>query len=504
MVIALIAMMFMAPAAAFVSGKTFFTDISMFQLNRPARLAMFREDRRNIKHDGFGGSFQAVAYGGRSTNSSEISRYFLPNNLKDSAIAAEIDATLYLQRKNDILAEYFDVATAPYFSGLQTYASRLCFKPKKEVIGLGLTYLQRLGNKWWADISLPIERARSTMGLTETILEQGGGVAVPDRAVTTNMIAAFNNPAYLHYGRINGTCWNKSPVRVGDIEMRVGKDVIQTDCAIVGGYIGAVVGAGNKPKAVYMFEPIVGNNGHSGVMFGSYGRFALIENLCGFGVTGVLDIASRFLFTAKELRSFDLKGQPWSRYFGVWSSPTATSLNDIQPLINYTTLMAKVSPNFNSDFNTGVVIEKRGWQVEMGYNTFSRHTEDIELCQSISPTLGIASIQEFVASGGTIVATKSYSKIQRNTLAGVTSGNITDVDPAEITPTYVPIRNCDIDVRSAAHPTLFAYLVYANIGYSSCDCDVPWFFNLGGSYNFCKDNAALERWTFFVKGGLTF
>lgn len=505
-----LALTLVAPLSAHVSGKSFFTDIPTFQLNYPARLAMFREDRRNIKHNGIGGSFQAVVYGGKTTDSAKIASYFLPNNLCNSLVAAEIESDAYLNRQNDVNAEYFNVATADPFndpSG-QTYSARLNFKPRKEIIGLGLTYLQRMGRKWWFDISLPIERARTTMGLTEVQLQAGADTAVTTREnTTTTMVAAFNNSPYLKYGRINGNNWVTSGVRAGDLEIRLGKDIIQTDCAIVGGYLGAVVGLGNRPCGKYMFEPIVGNNHHAGIMYGSYGRFALYENVCGGSIIGVADIVSRYVFGAKETRSFDLKGKPWSRYFQVWTSNAATSLDDIQPLINFSTLKATVNPRLATNLNTGLIFERKGVQLEVGYNAYARNAEDICLCQNLQSGLGIASVQEFLADGQ--IATASYTIIQRNTLAGVTSSgvdgtnNITDINGSNEV-IYVPLTAADLDLDSAAHPAVFAHAVYANLGYSSSNCRVPWFANIGGAYNFSYDNSALHRWTAFVKLGFTF
>ncbi|MCL4380079.1 hypothetical protein M1466_01120 [Candidatus Dependentiae bacterium] len=504
-----LALIVVAPLSAHVSGKSFFTDMATFQLNRPARLAMFREDRRNIKHDGWGASLQAVVYGSKTTDSCAIASYFLPNNLANSAIAAEPESILYGNRQNDLNAQYFNVATADYFGiANQSYAARLTFFPKKQLIGLGLTYLQRMGRKWWFDVSLPIEQARTTMGMCEQQLQAGGNSPVVTRENTsTTMTAALNNALYFKYGRIFPG-WVKSPVRVGDVEIRLGKDLVQTDCAIVGGYLGAVIGTGTKPCAEFVFEPIIGNNRHNGIMFGSYGRFALYENLCGFSVVAVADINSRYLFAANELRSFDLKDRPWSRYFGVWTSETAaTTLDDIQPLINFSTLCARVNPRLTTDLNTGLIFERKGWQLELGYNAYARNAEDICLRQNLQSGLGIASIRQFIENAD--IKTASYSVIQRNTLAGVsanglTSTNlITDINAAN-EPIYVALTSADLDLNSAAHPAVFAHAVYANLGYSSSNCRVPCFINGGGAYNFAYDNAALRRWTAFVKVGVTF
>ena len=145
-----------------------------------------------------------------------------------------------------------------------------------------MCYKQTLSHKcngevgFWFEGSLPIERVQNHVILTEIIENDGGGPALnPDGTVqigldnsprVDSMTAAFAQCNW-SYGRIPNrkiTKWG-----VADIELKIGYNSIDCEACGMNSYLGIVVPTGTRVRGKVLFEPIVGNNHHLGVMIGN-------------------------------------------------------------------------------------------------------------------------------------------------------------------------------------------------------------------------------------------
>lgn len=489
------------------TGQTFFWARPQFQDAMPEKVSLFRNDRALARDCGWGGAFQAVIFGGRTTNkdSQRLARYFMFEEKDQLTVAstgvADVDTT---QGVNvDINPLNFNVGYA--IDGVPaTYQSTLIFKPRQSVVGAGFDYIQYFGcgdcPRWWGEVSFPVLRVRNDMRLTETnIVIEAGATLIPGAA--PSIAAAFTGQFPIsgeaedvwQFGIING---KQQKTGVADVEIKVGYEYIRNDCSYLYSYLGVLVPTGTKPQAKYVFEPILGENRHVGFLSGGSGGYEIWEG-CGKNLWFDCDIAWRYLFNKSQLRSFDLYNRPWSRYMPIFVNETDAAIPEVTPGINTFTQKMKINPGLQFDINWAFVFSTEcGFLAEVGYNFWARTAERVKLATPWVVGPAIANL-----STGAPVA----NEINRISNIGAFFGpalNITAVNPVTPNTLYL-IQEGDINFNSAACPAALTQTIYGTLGYSSdCWC-WPILFAVGGSYEWSKINTALTRWTAWGKIGIS-
>src|SRR5690606_21046646 len=88
----------------------------------------------------------------------------------------------------------------------------------------------------------------------------------------------------------------------------------------------------------------------------------------------------------KQIRSFDLKNKPWSRYIDMYinQEQAQLALTDADailatPGINILTQHVKVTPGLVHDINSAFVFSVRKFEGEVGYNFFAKRAECVKL-----------------------------------------------------------------------------------------------------------------------------
>ena len=485
-----------------IKGHTFFTVRPQFQSAMPEKESFFRNNRMEMREDGWGSAFQAVVFGGKSVKSRDLAAYFLPSCASSSCLnVMEFDeflSPLISQDNNpdkDVEARNFNIDSID-----GTFASKVCFCPKQSVIGVGLDWKQAFCRRengcvtYWGEISFPIVRVENTMGLTEDVTNEGGGpdttaVGLDGAPRVANMTDAFRQSTW-KYGKINSNC-KMTKTRIADIELKVGWDSCSMDCCHLEGYLGLVIPTGNRPKGEFVFEPIVGNNRHFGFMYGSNLGFDL-WNCDDHKIVLEVDWNGRWLFRNHQTRSFDLCDKSWGRYQAVYAT-----VEDAQAAfdtgnpdsgtsgINIFTHCVKVSPRFANTFNTAFVYTHCSFMAELGWNFYARQAEKVELdCWAST-----AQVKDISGAGLT------------NTAATIRNNY-----PASGIPVteFQALALSDLDLNSAAHPAVLSHIIYGAVGYNWDDRCYPTFLGLGASYEFSHVNTALTRWTLWGKAGISF
>ena len=59
------------------------------------------------------------------------------------------------------------------------------------------------------------------------------------------------------------------------LKLKLGMIMLRNDCSYLYTYVGVLAPTGTKPKAEYVFEPIIGENRHVGVLTGGSGGFQI-------------------------------------------------------------------------------------------------------------------------------------------------------------------------------------------------------------------------------------
>jgi hypothetical protein len=472
-----------------IKSRTFFTAIPQFQAGTPEREALFRD--HFVMNDTKRLVFEAVAYGGKSHNSNRLAQYFLPFG-KCELLVAEDGASDVASR--DVDAVHLNIAhDAPG----NTFQSKVKFIFEQDVFGIGLAARARIfkekDSKWWVAASAPIEVVRNKAKLCETIEDAGGTLESALVPRVANVTQAFKQTIW-EFGRIDGE--HHSRTRIADIELQVGYQWKTTGKSHGESYIGLVIPTGNKPEGKLVFEPIVGNNQHFGIMTGSM----LAEEFYNDGIDSFYFIItgnSQYLFENSQVRSFDLTDKQWGRYMEVYVNKDAAqaafnastpATGDIgSPGINVFTRCLRVTPRFLHRYNLALLYKHKPWHLEGGYNLTSRQAEKVRLEKCLSgPAL--------VAKGGSGQTTKART---------INHGaNAVDDFPLS---QYAILAREDLDITSAAHPALISSVLYLSLGYQKNSKD-SWspMLGIGGSYEFSGDNTTLDRWTAWFKAGVVY
>jgi len=515
------------PCECRVQARSTFVVRPQFQVGSPEYLAAFR-DRMHANENGHGGALRFSLFGGKSTNADRLATYFTPFCKSRLLVKTNED-----EPARDIDPQHFNVTLAE-----GDFQSTINFCPKISTVGLGITYRQDLSRlrddcdpckcHWWFEISTPLTRVETTMGLSECITTtaelKAADIADINQTFYASMKNAFNQSAW-YYGKINGCC-KCAKTRLADISVLLGFESVKCEGCLLEGYAGFLIPTGNARCGTYVFEPIVGHGKHWGIIKGWHLKMTVWENE---DECRRLEIANDsnglYLFKREEIRSFDLKCKPWSRYMEVYKNKAqaeeAATLEGegkleaaqylSSPGINTFTQCLRVWPRLTATTNSAFIFSGKRFKGEIGYNLHCKQSECVELCCWKE---GVALKAE--EGGGNTQPLRTIN--EANSILEANVDAMTELTGCDATcfnqgiNVTVPvdkydqavIKASDIDLESATHPDYFAHTVYFSAGGRWDEKEYPWFFDVGGSYEFGNENKVLSRWTAWVQGGLTF
>lgn len=322
----------------------------------------------------------------------------------------------------------------------------------------------------------------------------------------------------LLFGRIDGA---QRKSGFAEAQLALGWNFINNSIAHAGLNIRGSIPAGTRSKAVYLFEPIIGNGHHPELGLGFTGHLILWEK-DGEQTVGIYsDINLTHLFNSRQRRSFDLinpsdpnniefKGfgtrYILAKQFDVFGNYTGVTV----PTINVTTLECDVSMAIQIDAVIMASYEYKGYTVDLGYDVWFRSREMISNREKIPsfPHYALKGIQNVAINLTTPSnATQSTATIFGNNLA----------DQALVADPNPPVFFNDnmIDESSAEATRGFTHKVFGDFGYSwqNCTCYVEPFLGIGGEVEFeglnprheIKANKnSISQWGVWIKGGFGF
>jgi hypothetical protein len=485
------------------TSKTFFSFLPQYSTGSPIHISAYRR-RMHDKVDGKGGCFQAVAFGGRTNSSADFARFFFPS-WKTSVVIAEGPspedtdgggffiggADRFKGDNYDLLARNFDIVTES-----RNFKSSIFILPEQFFLGVAFNYRQSFFTHekggYWFDITAPVMNISNDIQLNEIDRD---GTALPGKPAT--MIDALNQADW-KYGKFSPDALKETGV--ADIEVRLGAESIKTHRYYYSSFVGAIIPTGNKPKARYIFEPIVGRKHHWGLMWGNTISLQLTrgENLT---VYTNLDINSSYLFENDEMRSFDLKDKQWSRYIPVFTDSSATTTS---PGINVFTQRMKIRPRGMFQINSALTFNYKSFTLEGGMHSCFRQSEEGKLSCAWEEGPAIAGVT--AATGGMDAESMNLANMRMwnyQVIFQDVDYSTLNIDPTQDTPLYKPLKEEDLDIKSALHPSAIAATLYAVLSYEWDSNEYPSFIGAGGSYQVASDNTASQRWAAWCKIGLS-
>lgn len=462
----------------------------------------FRQDKLNKREEPWGTTVQVIGYGSNSTNADSLARYFMPYNqqcldvieYKQSVPSSQNDTKRVLKAE----ARHFNIQTQSTTSAFQ---STIRFAPEQNVKGVCFGFKQALWwfendkPRVWLDLIVPFEKVTNTMGLREVVEDTGGGavqeLGLDNAPRVGNMIEAFRQPSW-KYGKIDAN-HARSTSGVADVECRINWSTKCGEWCRSATWAGFVAPTGtriNAKQAAFVFNPVVGNNHHWAVWYGS--NLGIQIHSCEqHRLSFLWDVTSAIILSNYQVRSFDMNDKRWSRYMEVYRTQTEAetafnngSANSGTSGINVFTKCLKVDPRYSSSMTGSLSYEHKrdertDWTVIAGYNLYARHAENLTLYNWDERV----ALKAVTGLGATTIA--------RTLGENFVGSNITAT--ADFTDALISIGDLNLD--SASHPGIISHTLFTGISYDATICNIPVFAGLGASYEFTSNSSVMNRWT---------
>jgi hypothetical protein len=468
------------------TGKTFYSVRPQYQSAMPVKESLFY-DRAFAATCGWSVAIELVPFYSRTTKSKDLAKYFMYRGKTELLADNTQNYSGEENLSRDIDVRHFNIR----YQG-KLFRSLIQFRPRQTVAGLGITWRQYLHAKdaceknWWLELSGPIYHVKNEMHLQEKQQDLPDQTNLgPDSNV--NMTEGFKGGTAnfdIKFGKINGA---RKKTGFADLEIKLGYDVVCEDSYHADFWLGILVPTGNKPKAEYMFEPIIGHNKHWGIIGGAHYGVEL-WSACDSSLNWEVAFAGKYFFKNDETRMFDLKFRPWSRYMLVIPEDNAFTREDLKNGSEFFTGKMQVTPRFQGNINSAFVYTGCNIQAEVGYNFWACQAEKVRLDKAWQE--GPAILDIYSGGGG--------SKI--NLLSNIGNDNS---GAGVLYSAETRIKESDLDLASAAHPAAQSHTVYGALGYRWDEWCWPTFVGFGGSYEFSAVNTAVNRWTVWGKLGVS-
>ncbi len=295
-----------------VTNKTFFMPRPVLQdvvLQRSMRDYFI-----NRKETPGGLTISGKVFYEESTNSSDIAKYFFLNN-KTELLVKGLGAPD--QNNKDIAAEWLNIASDtdtdnpyPEPNDQYTFNSKISISPKYKQFGTYIGLEKELKKGFYISMFLPFVQVETNLQVKEY---DKNNEKIPENVeleflnTIHNAIEGLNNPL-MKYGKIS-THWQRL-AGLADLKILFGKSGKLFKSHLFNLYTQATFPTGYKPRAEYLFEPILGNGQHYGLGFGGALDFKLSKK-----INWLNNFDYEYLFESTEKRSFDfISNGPWSRY----------------------------------------------------------------------------------------------------------------------------------------------------------------------------------------------
>ncbi len=427
------------------------------------------------KEGKIGAAVRATAFLQQSLSLNRTAHYFLPFCSTTQLVAGKNSA--YANQPNIVAAEWVGLGS--------DFAGTLSIDPLQRQTGAMIEYNQNFStffdsdyvNNYWISVSMPVSKVTNNINFAQTTI-------TPSTQFPFTIFDAFNQVDW-QYGRIPVN--SQSKTLPAEVRIKLGNWLISRDYYQFAYQSIFVIPAGNKPKATYMFDPVVGNNLHAGVGGAIFFQIPLNYDTSCVAACFFLNLEGVFLIRNHQYRTFDLRGKPWSRYM-LYNEKGPGGRTNI-PGVNILTRWAMVKPFGVFDFSTGWRFMSDWLEVEIGYNVWGKDQEEVyyraplnDPCTSCFGQFGIAGS----APGRTAhCSTISYKA------------------PDDLT--FQAVREVDIDFYSGAAGSILNHKAHICINVIQTWCDEAILLaNVGGFVDIAQKNGGLKSWGLWGTLGTTF
>lgn len=441
--------------------------------NISARNSNFWHDFVYEKEGCLAGSLQAVALYQQSMAKRSAARYFLINH-KSTLLVKGDAAPTFLDR--DIRAEWLNLPS--------DFIGTFSVSPQQRQAGIWFEYNQNLVtfcdcpflDALWVDIAVPFQWVENDIRISQTGIQNPG--------VSPHGIIEALNQQLWHFGKIGG---KRSKTSIAEIHISIGTTFMDHDGFQIGAYSGVVIPTGRTQNPEFIFNPFIGHNNNWGFITGANFQFPLMCDCNCRYVSLYFDIENLFFLRNFQLRSLDLRFKPWSRYLILNTNDGLTNI----PAINVLTQRVKVQSFNFVDLSAGFRFQSGMIEGEIGYNLWAHGDEEIRLRREFAPRWGIA------GDGALVPGTYVSATASKSTIATLAPNDLDSNNH----PTFVPIKESDLDLNSGAARATVAHRGHFAVGIRFGQETIQGLVGIGGFFEIPQENTGMKNWGVWFKIG---
>jgi hypothetical protein len=432
-------------------------------------------------HDaGIKGHVAATAFYQRSDNDANLGKYFGINGSNAFRIgfrtddpSTDIDGQFLIHRGRSGVLQSGD-----------NVKGTVSLKPDLEAFGLRLDYFQDINSPFeglFFKASLPIVSISSNMNIkvdNESKITIGGKEwSLYDFfSGNVNVSAKAQAQKPLTHGKIGGKQSVRGPA---DLDLAVGYKFANDKKKYLHASFGVVVPTGNKVTGQYLFEPVYGNGHHLGMSVGLDTGISLWEGERGKSMCNA-SVNYKYLFTGTEARLLGLKAYKLGSYRSVGTQGAPFMF----PAANVLTQDLSVKPGSQADALLAFSFQSKRFVVDFGYNSFLKDEESVSLKNWTDNVYGLVD-RKLLFMNTPLTPLTHHPEI--------VAGDLTTINLS------------DLDLSVVKSPVQITHKIFGGLSYKfDVYNEYPATFNVGASYEFATDNAAVEQYALWMKAGMSF
>lgn len=472
-----------------------------------APFAKLRKGNRGIESGLF-------LFASRSTSSIGLGRAFgasLKSDFSDAAGSITVSASS-AGLPNGLFDRQID-HTYSTAGGAASMSGLMQLRPVQKRLGAVLSVDADLNelfrfDGWHVGAVLPVVQVTNNLGLifpTSVPAVSGTNKVASASSTIQNFFSGNysqiggNSQQPLLYGK--ATTDDRVHTAVADMKLFAAYDVVSEIDGLAQLRAGVIVPFGNRGTGEYLFDAVVGNNRHAGLLCGARGDLRLWKHKdkrMAVWVTG--DLEYTLLLSASEKRTAGVYNVtstvaatvPWGHTaLGVQLNSAGTF-----PLANVLTQDMNVLPGSHFDATVGLSLTWNDFYINAGYNMFYRKEEVVDLAnQWPIDRYGMASYDY----NATVAATDFTASALSNTgyhAVGPVNNNINNPTThlAESTVTYV------VDTSVCTGPGQETHQALLGAGYHGVVKGMPFDISAIAAYEFALDTSkAINGWVLGAK-----
>lgn len=358
---------------------------------------------------------------------------------------------------------------------------------------------------WFINVAAPVTWIQSNLGVA-------GDQSAIDAMNSQNFTFVKMSPGEMDSVRLTQVAVSLGTRYMGEPDMHV----ISTT--------GVIIPLVEQDCNSSVFQPVQGFNAHFGFDTNAFFQFPICQRheYSNSKILFFFDLHNTFLARNHQLRTYDIRHKPFSRYMLLYDRAT----NETIPAMNALTIRSRVEPFMLTNFATGFRLKYKDSIGEIGYELWAHGAEVVtpepkgEFHEGgcgdwTEDRFGIA----FINTAGVLAKinnTTGAVEALGPTEIGQTASNstINYVAPPDgqssccPTPTFtqqnVYLRLIDLDRLSCAAQPTITHRAYASVGFGGKGATRDCFANFGLFIEASQNNAALCFWGGWIKAGMTF